>query len=234
MVTTTSSQTIYNTQKRSTDHRLWHCSELSFLGSNKKSIEFLRWCIDNFKDHYVKVFDLSSMQHATENCLYPKLVVELLRLQLNFTFPLEHVTKHIVLREWMSSVAVEKFGVAGKNLWIGWRCSSGRNQSHLSTEITVLCFILFKLYLDPSRWDCCHYEYATEQFASWALDIGRKLLSQLSFCRPSRRWKLQLPRAAVQADDAKTFTVPSQCLRFLHDFCRFSSLQGPTNLNHQI
>ena len=57
---------------------------------------------------------MSSMQHATENCLYPKLVVELLRLQLNFTFPLEHVTKHIVLRERMSSVAVEKFGVAGK------------------------------------------------------------------------------------------------------------------------
>ena len=30
--------------------------------------------IDNFKDHYVLVFDLTSMQDATENCLYPELV----------------------------------------------------------------------------------------------------------------------------------------------------------------
>ena len=30
--------------------------------------------IYNFKDHYVLVFDLTSMQDATENCHYPKLV----------------------------------------------------------------------------------------------------------------------------------------------------------------
>ena len=31
--------------------------------------------IDNFKDHYVLVFDLTSMQDATENCVhYPELV----------------------------------------------------------------------------------------------------------------------------------------------------------------
>ena len=48
--------------------------------------------IDNFKDHYVLVFDLTSMQNATENCHYPELVGEPLKLELNFTFPLEHVT----------------------------------------------------------------------------------------------------------------------------------------------
>ena len=31
---------------------------------------------DNFKDHYVLVFDLTSMQDATENCQYPELVGE--------------------------------------------------------------------------------------------------------------------------------------------------------------
>ena len=67
--------------------------------------------IDNFKDHYVLVFDLTSMQDATEKCHYPELVGEPLRLELNFTFPLEHVTELIVLTERMSSVAVEKFGV---------------------------------------------------------------------------------------------------------------------------
>ena len=72
--------------------------------------------IDNFKDHYVLVFDLTSMQEATENCHYPEHVGEPLRLELNFTFPLEHVTELIVLGERMSSVAVDKFGVVGKNM----------------------------------------------------------------------------------------------------------------------
>ena len=72
--------------------------------------------IDNFKDHAVLVFDLTSMQDATENCYYPELVGESLRQELNFTFPLEHVTELIVLGERMSSVAVDKFGVVGKNI----------------------------------------------------------------------------------------------------------------------
>ena len=72
--------------------------------------------IDDFKDHYVLVFDLTSMQDATENCHYPELAGEPLRLELNFTNPLENVTELIVLGERMSSVAVDKFGVVGKNV----------------------------------------------------------------------------------------------------------------------
>ena len=72
--------------------------------------------IDKFKDHYVLVFDLTPMQDATENCQYPELVGEPLMIELNFTFPLKHVTELIVLGEWMSSVAVDKFGVVGKNI----------------------------------------------------------------------------------------------------------------------
>ena len=72
--------------------------------------------IDIFKNHHVLVFDFTSMQDATENCRYPELVGEPLRLELNFTFPLEHVTELIVLGERMSSVAVDKFGVVGKNI----------------------------------------------------------------------------------------------------------------------
>ena len=72
--------------------------------------------IDNFNDHYVLVFDLTSMQVATENCHYPKLVGELLRLELNFTFPLEHVTEPIVLQERKPLVAVDKFGVVRKEI----------------------------------------------------------------------------------------------------------------------
>ena len=52
--------------------------------------------IDNFKDHYELVFDLTSMQNATENCHSPELVGEPLRLELNFAFPVERVTELIV------------------------------------------------------------------------------------------------------------------------------------------
>ena len=72
--------------------------------------------IDDFKDHYVLVFDLTSTQDATENCHYPDFVGEPLRLEPSFTNPLENVTELIVLGERMSSVAVDKFGVVGKNV----------------------------------------------------------------------------------------------------------------------
>ena len=52
--------------------------------------------IDNFKDHYVLVFDLTSIQDATEKCQYPELNGEPLRLELNFSFPLEHPTELLV------------------------------------------------------------------------------------------------------------------------------------------
>ena len=72
--------------------------------------------IDDLKDHYVLVFDLTSMQDANEKGHYPEFVGKPLRLELNFTHPLENVTELIVLGERMSSVAVDKFGVVGKNV----------------------------------------------------------------------------------------------------------------------
>ena len=72
--------------------------------------------IDDFKDHYVLVFDLTSMQDATEKYHYFEFVGEPLRLELNFTHPLENITELIVLGERMSSVEVDKFGVLGKNV----------------------------------------------------------------------------------------------------------------------
>ena len=81
--------------------------------------------IDDSQGHYVLVFDLTSMQDATENCHYPELVGDPLRLELNFNQPLGNVTELIVLGERMSSVAVDKFGVVGKNVlkWIILLCN---------------------------------------------------------------------------------------------------------------
>ena len=56
------------------------------------------------------------MQDATEHCHYPEIIGEPLRLELYFGSPPENVTEVIVLGERMSSVAVDKFGVLGKNL----------------------------------------------------------------------------------------------------------------------
>ena len=75
--------------------------------------------VDNFKDHYVLVFDLTLMQDANEHCHYPELLGEALRLELFFSSPLENVTEVIVLGERMSSVAVDKFGVVGRKIWDG-------------------------------------------------------------------------------------------------------------------
>ena len=72
--------------------------------------------IDNFKDHFVLVFHLASMEDATGNCHCAELVREQLRLELNFAFPLQHTTELIVLGERMSSVAIDKLGVVAENL----------------------------------------------------------------------------------------------------------------------
>ena len=88
--------------------------------TTKKDMNFQHYIpsipIDDCKDHYVLVFDLTSMQDSTEICHHPELVGEALRLEPNFTNPLENVTELNVLGEQMSSVAVDKFGVVGNNV----------------------------------------------------------------------------------------------------------------------
>ena len=61
------------------------------------------------------MFDLTSLQVAIENYYYTELVREPLSLELKQIYPLEHVTELIVLPEWMSLVAVYKFGLVGEN-----------------------------------------------------------------------------------------------------------------------
>ena len=83
------------------------------------------------------------MQDATENCHYQELIGEPLRLVLNFTFPLEHVTEPIVLVEQMSSVTVDKFGVVGKIIQNGLCFSPANNQPYPDTQVSVPWFISF-------------------------------------------------------------------------------------------
>ena len=55
------------------------------------------------------------MQNVTESRHYSELVGESLRLELNFLFPIEHLTEFIVLGQRMSSVAVGRFHVVLKH-----------------------------------------------------------------------------------------------------------------------
>ena len=68
------------------------------------------------KIHDVILFDLTSMQGATEICDYPELVREPLRLEPNFNFFPEHLTELSVLGERMYSFVVDKHGFNGKKV----------------------------------------------------------------------------------------------------------------------
>ena len=72
--------------------------------------------VDIFKDPYILLFDLTSIQDAIQHCHSPELIGGSLGLELYFSSPVENVTEVTVLGERMSSVAVDKFGVVGKNL----------------------------------------------------------------------------------------------------------------------
>ena len=79
--------------------------------------DILYFTSENFKKPYVLVFDLTSMQDFTENCHYPEVCGEPLRLKLeHIVFPLEHITELLVLEKQMCSVAVDKFGVVRRNV----------------------------------------------------------------------------------------------------------------------
>ena len=69
-----------------------------------------------FQDHYILVFDLTSLQDAGECVHYPELTGESIRLELFFEYPLENVTEIIVLGERISTVKIDKFGTVGKNV----------------------------------------------------------------------------------------------------------------------
>ena len=74
---------------------------------------------ENFKDHFVVVLDLTSIPDTSVNSHYLIIVGEPFGLELNFTFNLEHVNELTVLGKRMPSVANDKSGVSGKNVWNG-------------------------------------------------------------------------------------------------------------------
>ena len=53
--------------------------------------------MEGFQNHYILVFDLTSLQDAAEQLHYPEFSGESLRLETFFQFPLKQVTEVINL-----------------------------------------------------------------------------------------------------------------------------------------
>ena len=79
--------------------------------------DFPALLMEDFRNHYILVFDLTSLQDAAEQLHYPELSGESLRLEMFFQFPLEQVTEVIVLGERLSNVRIDKFGTVAKNVF---------------------------------------------------------------------------------------------------------------------
>ena len=148
--------------------------------------------IDKFIDQYVLVFALTSMQYAIENCHYPELVGEPLKLKLNFTFPLEHVTELVLSGERISSVAVDKFGVVGNLNWIMFLASKYSTVSPLlkyryrgsfpSDYVPILdndTFVIFNTQLSNMQGEHWILIANSGQILYFADSLGRKRYSLL-------------------------------------------------------
>ena len=72
--------------------------------------------MEHFQNHYILVFDLTSLQDAAEQLHYPELSGESLRLEKFFHFPLEQVTEVIVSGKRLPNVQIDKFGTVAKNV----------------------------------------------------------------------------------------------------------------------
>ena len=70
----------------------------------------------NFRDHQILVLDVTSFQDATENCPYPEIFGDQLRLELKFTYPQEHGAEIIALQKKMLLLALDTFGDVGKSI----------------------------------------------------------------------------------------------------------------------
>ena len=68
----------------------------------------------------------------------------------------------------------------------GYFCSATNHQSYPSAQISVHRFVSLRLWSNSWQWHFCHYRYATQQYAGWALDDDCKLSSNIVFCRLSR------------------------------------------------
>ena len=69
-----------------------------------------------FQNHYILVFDLTSLKDAGENIHYPELSGESIRLEMFIDRSLRNVTEIIVMGERMTTVKIDQFGTVAKKI----------------------------------------------------------------------------------------------------------------------
>ena len=183
--------------------------------------------IDNLKDHFVLVFDLTSTR------CYWKLSIPRTSWWTTEVGGLLYVSSRT--RFWTLCIGRTNVFACSWQVWSCWKKHLKRKyftlantQLYPTTQVLVPWLFSLRLCSNFWQWHFCHWKYATQQYAGWALNYYCKIASNIVFCRLSWSWKEQFSQAAIWTDDARTTTVPSQRLRFLHNICSFPSLQIPT------
>ena len=174
----------------------------------------------NFNGSFLLVFHSTSKQDPTENFLRSVLVGDLLRLELSFNFPREHVTELI-------DRANQCLRLQLRNCWMNYmsilKLFFRKIQLYRYTQVLVPKFVPFRFYSKSFQrdWDFCLIEFAAQQYAGWTLDSDCKNSAQIVICKLSRRWMLLFTEGALQAEDVRTTTISFQCSLFLHDIRAF-------------
>ena len=71
----------------------------------------------DFQNHYILVFDLTSLQDAAEQLHYAELCRESLRLESFFQFPLDKITAVTVSGEILSNIQTDNFRTFAENIF---------------------------------------------------------------------------------------------------------------------
>ena len=71
--------------------------------------------LEEYPEHFVQVFDLTSTQEANVQIYYPDVIAASLRLELYFTSPLPSATEVAVFGERLSTIFIDKTGTVVKN-----------------------------------------------------------------------------------------------------------------------
>ena len=172
-------------------------------GSNDHSSCYPSVPIVNFKDHYVLVFGLTSMQDANEKNHYPEIVADPLRLEVKFLFLLEHGIELLVLEndcvrlqlkslEFLESIA---------------EADNSSLQHQISGNSLLKCRYLDSIPSDyVPTFDNNTFAFVNTQTGT----IFAKFCPKMYFAASLGRRKVPCSQKSLQAHDASTNAVPLQ------------------------
>ena len=144
--------------------------------------------LEDYQNHFFLVFDLTSLQDASEQLHYPEPSGESLRLDMFFQFPLEQVTEVIVLGERLSNIQIDNIGTVAKMFNFFEFSGSYKNiltfLGLLFVIISVLSILFFFRPKTPEKIEkeCCLVENPRHFFNLDCKTVLNKLCPLLKAC----------------------------------------------------